>query len=74
MGTNVKKGFIKLNGVSSSYQGNRNFLKAILLSMYDSAYPPHYKNARRSEIMKWFVTSKVVSKINANASCLPCLK
>ena len=32
--------------------------------MLGSAYPPHFGNARRSEIMKQFVTSKVISKIN----------
>ena len=39
--------------------------------MYGSAYPSYFGNDRRSKIMKGFVTSKVISKINDNASCLP---
>ena len=71
-GTNDKKDFIQLNGLSSDYKGTRKFLKAILLSMYGSAYPPHFGNARRSEIMKQYVSSKVMGKLNA--FCLPCFK
>ena len=58
MGTNDKKGFIQLNGLSSDYKVPENFLKAVLLSMYSSAYLPHFENAR-SEVMKRFATSKV---------------
>ena len=75
---NYKKGFIQLNGVNhqvnneeliimeepSASKGTRKFLKAVLLPMLDSAYPPHIGNARRSEIMKQFVTSKIISKIS----------
>ena len=42
--------------------------------MYDSAHLFHFGNARRNQIIKRFITSKVVSKINDNASCLPCFK
>ena len=38
-------------------------LKAILLSMHGSAYPSHFENTRRNEIMKWFVTSYVIRKL-----------
>ena len=72
-GTNNKKDLIKLNRLSSGYKSTGKFLKAILLLMYGSAYPSHFGNAR-SEIMKQFVTSKVIGEINDNASCLPCLK
>ena len=40
--------------------------------MLGSAYPPRFGNARRSEIIKQFVTLKVTSKINDNAPCLTC--
>ena len=40
--------------------------------MHGSAYPSHFENARRNQVMKRFVTSKVISRINDNASCLPC--
>ena len=42
--------------------------------MYGSAYSSHLGNARGNQIMKRFVISKVISKINDNASCLPCFK
>ena len=42
--------------------------------MYGSAYPSHFENARRSQTMKQFVISKAISKINDDASCLPCFK
>ena len=42
VGTN-EKGFIQLNGLSSDYKGSRKFLKAVLLSMHGSAYPPLWK-------------------------------
>ena len=32
-------------------------------------HPPHFGNAKKSEIMKRFVISKVISKISDNASC-----
>ena len=67
MVTSNKKGFIQLNGLLSDYKGIQKFLKAVLLSMYSSAYPSHFGNARRNEIMKWFVTSEVISEINDNA-------
>ena len=51
MDTNAK-GFIQLNGLLSGDKGTQKFLKAVLLSMCDSAYPPHFGNARRSKIMK----------------------
>ena len=34
--------------------------------MYGFAYPPYFRNDRRIEIMKRFVTSKVINKINDN--------
>ena len=42
--------------------------------MCGSAYPPQFENARRSEIMKQFVTSKVIRKINDDAAFLVCFK
>ena len=42
--------------------------------MNGSAYPSQFGNARRNQIMKRFVTSKVTSKINDNAFCLPCFE
>lgn len=74
VGTNDKRVFIQLNGPPSGYKGTRRFLKAALLSMYGSAYPSHFRNPTRSEMMKRYITSKVISKINENASCLPCFK
>ena len=64
-----KKGFIQLNGLSSGFKGTWKFLKAVLLPMYGSAYPSHFRNFTRSEMMKQFVTSKVIGKINVNAFC-----
>ena len=74
MGTNDKKGFIQLKCLSSCYVSARKFSKAVLSSMHDSFHPSHLGNARRSEIMIQFLTSKVISKINDNAFCLPCFK
>ena len=51
VGTNDKKGFIQLNWLSSGFKGIRKFLKAILLSIYGFAYPPHFVNAK-SELLK----------------------
>ena len=66
--------FFQLSGFLSGYKGIRKFLKAVSMSMYGFAYPPYFGNARRNEIMKRFVTSKVINKINDNAFCLPCFK
>ena len=55
--------------VSSCYKGIWKNLKAVLLSMYGCVYPPHFGNGRRSEIMKRFLISKVISKISDNVSC-----
>lgn len=75
VGTNDMRCFIQLNGPPSGYKGTRKFLKTALLSMYGSSYPSHFRNPTRSELMKLFVTSKVINKINENdASCLPCFK
>ena len=54
------------------FKGTLKFLKAVLFSMYGCAYPSHFANSRRNQIVKRFVTSKAISKINDNASCLPC--
>ena len=61
-------------GSPSGYKGIWMFLKAVLLSMHGSAYPPYFGKSRRSQIMKRFVTSKIISRINDNAPCLSCLK
>ena len=74
MGTNVKKNFIQLNGFSLGYKGTLKFLKAVIFFMYGSAYPFLFRNARRNQIMKWFVTSKLMSEIIDNTSYLPCFK
>ena len=63
------KGFIQLYGISSGYKVSRKILNAVLLSTYGT-YLPHFGNSKRCEIMKGFVTSTVISKINA--SDLPC--
>ena len=42
--------------------------------MYGFTCSSHFGNARRSEIMKQFVTSEFISKINDNAFYLPCFK
>ena len=70
----IRKVFIQLNELSSSYKGTGRFLKAILLFMCGSAYPPQFENTRRSEIMEPFVTSKVIRKINDDAAFLVCFK
>ena len=74
VGTNDKRCFIQLNGPSSGYKGTQRFLKAVLLSMYGSAYPSHFGNPATSEMMKRFITLKVVCKINDNAFCLSYFK
>ena len=53
----------------SSYKGTWKFLKAVLLPMYGSAYPSHFRNFRRCD-MKQSITSKVIGKIIDNAFCL----
>ena len=40
--------------------------------MYGFAYSFYFGNANRNQILKRFVTSKTLSKINDNASGLPC--
>ena len=47
MSTNDKKDFIQLNGLSLGYKGIPKFLKAVLLSMYGSANPSLFGNAKR---------------------------
>ena len=42
--------------------------------MHGSAYPFHFRNPTRSEMIKRFVTSKTINKINDSESCLPCFK
>ena len=69
--TNDKRVFIQLNGSSSDY---KNVPKAVWLSISDSVYPSRFGNSTRNEVMKWFVTSKVTSKIKDNTGCLPCFK
>ena len=66
MWTDDKKCFNQLNELSSLFKGTRKFLKAVLLFMHDSTCRTHFGNARRSEIMKRFVTLKVTSKINSS--------
>ena len=61
--------FLQLNGLLPGHKGTRKFLKAVLLSYYFT-YSPH----ARSEIMKRFVTSKVIIKITDIVFCLPCFK
>ena len=34
--------------------------------MYSSTYPFHFRNPTRNEMMKRFITSKIISKINDN--------
>ena len=42
VGTNVKRDFIQLNGPSFGYKGIKKFLKAALVSIYDSADPSQF--------------------------------
>ena len=58
IGTNDKKGLIQRNGLSFNYKGIQKFFKAVLLSLYGSAYSSHFENASSSEIMKRFVTQR----------------
>ena len=55
---------LNCNRFSLGDKGTRKFLKAVLLSMYGSAYSPHFRNARKSEIMKRFVTSKIIGRFS----------
>ena len=66
MGTNDKNVFFsfQLNGLLSGHKGTQKFLKAVLLPMYGFAYPPYFGNARRSEVMIQFVSSKVINNDN----------
>ena len=50
MGTNDKKGFIQMNGLSSDYKCTQKFLKAVLLPMYGSAYNSNFGNATEEVI------------------------
>ena len=68
VGTNDKRVFVQINESPSGYKGTRKFLKATLSSMYGSEYFFHFRYLK-CEMMKRFITSKVVNKINANASC-----
>ena len=61
-------------GFHESYKGILKFLKVVLFSMNDSAYLFHFGNARKNQIMKWFITSKIIRKINDNESYLPYFK
>ena len=63
------RGFYSTEWARISLQRHPKILKAVLLSTYGSAYPSHFGNASRNQIMKQFVTSKVVHKINDKASC-----
>ena len=65
--TNGKKNFIQVIGSPSGYKNTWMFLKAVLLSMCGSAYPSHFRNFTRNEMMKQFETSNDVGKINDNA-------
>ena len=69
VGTNDKKDFIQLNGLSLGYKGTLKFLKAVILFMYGFVYPSLFRSARRNQIMKRFVTSNFISKINDNSFC-----
>ena len=70
----IRRIYSQLNGLSSGYKGTLKFLKAVLFSMHNSAYPSYFGYARRNQIMKRFVTLKVINIINDNASCLPRFK
>ena len=70
----ILNGFIQLNGFAFGYKDTQSSLKAALLSMYGFAYPLHFRNPKRNEIMKRFVASTIISKIDDNASCLPGFK
>ena len=75
VGTNEKRIFIQLNGFPFGYKGTRSFSKAALLPMYGSAYPFYLRNSTRNVIIKTFITSKIISKVNGSASsCLLCFK
>ena len=74
VGSKDKKGFIQLNGPSSAYKSSGRIFKAVVLSMYGSAYSYHFGKPTRNERMKQFITSKVKSKINGNAYHSPCIK
>ena len=69
VGTNDKRVLIQQNGLPSVYKGSQSFLKATLQYMHGSAFLFHFRNSTRSEMMKKFVTSKIINNINDNASC-----
>ena len=64
--TNDKRVFIQINGPSSGCKGT---CKSSYI-LYGSAYPFHFRNFTRIEMMKRIVTSEVTRKINDNAFCL----
>ena len=66
----IRKVFTQLKCLLSCYVDVPKFLKAVLSFMYASYYPSYCE----SEIMKHFVTSKIITEINDNASRLPCFK
>lgn len=74
IGTNDKRTFIQINGPPSGYKNTRKFIKAGLISMFGVNYAANFSNTHRNKIMKNFVTSKVVNKVNTEAKCLPCFK
>ena len=63
-----------MNELPSGYKCTQSFLKATLYSAHGSAYHFRFRNPTRSEMIKRFVTSKIISKVNDNASCLVCFK
>ena len=54
-----------MNELPSGYKCTQSFLKATLYSAHGSAYHFRFRNPTRSEMIKRFVTSKIISKINA---------
>ena len=72
--TNMYERFYSTEWSPTGYKRVWMFLEGTLYSMYGFTYPFHFRNSTRSEMMKRFVTSKIISKINDNASCLQCFK
>ena len=72
MGINVRKGLIQLNGPHQARKMPKSFLNVALLSMHGSAYNSHFGNPTRREVLKRIIISKVLSKVDDNASSLPC--
>ena len=67
--TNDKRVFIQLNEFPSGYICAQSILKAALMSMMVLLILFTLEPAR-IEMMKRFVTRKILSKINDSASCL----